>query len=224
MKHTVTTGIAALVLGASATGLALSQAAPAPGTAGAMPGAPMNDAAFAAAARRSNDAEIADARYILRVAKDATVRDYATQMIADHSTGNVSLEAAARKDGVRVVVPRRPPAAAAAIQGVAEPQLDAAYMRDEVADQTATLALMNGEAAGGAGAELKAFAQAQVPVVQGHLNRAQAYVAAAPRPGISPIPVGGGIAGEGNNAGNFQPTSQPAAPAATPNAPSSHAP
>ncbi|MBD5656634.1 MAG: DUF4142 domain-containing protein, partial [Candidatus Eremiobacteraeota bacterium] len=168
MKQSLGITLAAAALVASATGLATSQtmmASPAPGMMATMPA----EADFVRAVQQSNDEEIAAARFILRSTKNPAVMAFATQMIDDHSTSDVSLQTASRN--AHVPIPQRmrlgmvPPM----LQGMMGRQLDAAYMQQQVDAHGMALAVLTTEATSGKSPSLKAFASAQASVVSSHL-------------------------------------------------------
>lgn len=213
MKQTIGIALGALALVASSARLATSQT-----MTGAPPGmtttATLSDPEFVRAVAASNESEIAAARYVLRSSKNAQVRAFANQMIGDHATAAVSLQSAARTARVPVPLRERADRVAPGLQGVMEPQLDVAYMQQQISAHEKALAILSAESTGGKSPELRAFATAQVPVVKSHLDKAQNYVGALPSHptmGASIEPISpGGIGGQPSGGGSLIPPSSPA--------------
>ena len=141
---------------------------------------PMSDAAFVQAAQKGNDEEIADARYILGVAKTPTMRQFANLIISDHSSANVALLRASRS--AHVPVPqgmRRTDAMTApdALRGLSGAPLRTAYLKTEIAGHEKMLAMLKAEeASNAADPALKGYASDQDPIVQKHLDAAHAIM------------------------------------------------
>jgi putative membrane protein len=210
MKQSFGIMLGTLALVTSASGLALSQTVPPPTPPPmSITVKPMlSDADFVRAVQQSNDMELAAARYVLTVSKNAMVRAFANQIIADHSTSNVSLQSAARSAGVPVPGGMRVMMVGAPMQGMTGPSLDYAYMRQEVAAHAKALAIVTNESQAGASPALRLFASLQVPIVQHHLDVASNFIAMAPN-----RPTGGSVApltpGGGASPGNLIPPSTP---------------
>jgi len=139
------------------------------------------DAMFVSAVVRSNDNENTAARNILKSTKNASVRDYASKMLEDQSTANVSLEVTARNAHVVLDERARTNAMRALkLRDATAAVTDRAYMQGQVSAHTDTLALLSPYADRGANAALKAYAATQAASVQAHLDLAKGVLAVLP--------------------------------------------
>jgi putative membrane protein len=133
------------------------------------------DAAFVRQAAMGNEQEIRDARLQLRSSSGPAVRAFAQRMISDHSLAMVQLRAAARNAHVMV------PAAAMPQMHVVETSMQSGdamriahdYFAMQVTDHERMLNLLRTEAVKGGSPSLKAYAQAQIPIVEHHLALAE---------------------------------------------------
>ena len=104
--------------------------------------------------------------------KDPKVRQFAQQMIKDHTTSTNQVKAAAMKDQVKVMPPKLNSMQAdmvaqlRAATGTARDQL---YMQQQAQSHQMALQLQQGYAANGSATNLKAAAAGIVPVVQNHI-------------------------------------------------------
>ena len=154
-------------------------------TSGAGIGAGVNspalpDAVFVRQFTMANNTELAEARYVIRRTDNPVVRYFAQHMIDDHSTAAVKLSEAARELSPRVAL--GPNAMSpdqqlqfADLRSLDEPRLDAIYMRDQIADHNAAIALLDAETKNGTAPGLRAFASNARPIVLGHLGMVEAY-------------------------------------------------
>jgi putative membrane protein len=118
--------------------------------------------------------EITSSKLAATMASSADVKKFAANMITAHTATTAGLKAAIAKDGVKDT----PPAALdAEHQGLIDAlkatkgeAFDALYKSQQTDAHTKTLALMQGYAAGGDQAALKAFASDTAPKVQMHLD------------------------------------------------------
>ncbi len=221
MKNPQAIALGAAILAVSTGGFATSQSLPSPAAATPNPKAsPLGEDAFVRAVQRSNDNEIAAARYVLKSTKNTSIRDFATRMVQDHASSNVALQTAARNG--HVALPQSDRAMAmepSALSTTLEPALDRAYLQQQIAAHKDALAVVTAYASNGANPSLRAFANTQVPVVQAHLDKVQNDLAALPaRPNastsVAPIPAGGNENAGSQNGGQIAPN-PPASPGAT---------
>lgn len=139
---------------------------------------PVIAADFANAAAASDLFEIRSSQLAARQASSAGVKSYATMMIAEHTKSTNELRAAAAQ-GVPAVTPAPvltagQEAELTALAGANGAAFDTAYARAQVTAHENTLATLQGYAARGDQAALKAFAAKTAPVVEKHLADARA--------------------------------------------------
>ncbi|HTJ28175.1 MAG TPA: DUF4142 domain-containing protein [Candidatus Limnocylindria bacterium] len=160
---------------------------PSPGAPAAMQGTareaqtPTNDIDFVRMLAAANTTELDMAKFMINRTASPTVRTFAQQMIDDHSTAAVKLQAATRG-----VTPAAPPARVTTAAGqrdvemlamLSGPQRDAQYMRMQVAAHRNAIALLEWESQKGKVASLKALAVELLPTVETHARMALAYQA-----------------------------------------------
>ena len=118
--------------------------------------------------------EIASSKLAATMASSADVKKFAANMITAHTATTAGLKAAIAKDGVKDT----PPAALDvehqalidALKATKGKAFDTLYTSQQTDAHTKTLALMQGYAAGGDQAALKAFASDTAPKVKMHLD------------------------------------------------------
>lgn len=222
MKNPQAIALGAAILVAGTGGLATSQSMPAPSMAAASSDpalSPLTDDGFVQAVQRSNDSEIAASRYVLKSTKNAAVREFATRMVQDHSTAEVSLQTTSRN--AHVALPQRGRAmvmAPPAFRNATGPSLDYEYFQQQVAAHTDALNVLTAYAANGKNPILRMYANVQVTVVQSHLDLAQndltmmanmPGMSAAMKPNagasVAPIPQGGNEGASSQNGGQIAP-------------------
>ncbi len=210
MKHPQAIVLGSAIFISATAGLATSQSLTAPKPV-------LSEQAFIAAVVRSNDAEIASSRGVLKTSKSPAVREFATRMIEDHASSNVALEATARN--AHVVLNERARGVAMKMAMSPDPAMtsnDRAYLQAQVAAHTDALSTVTAYAERGTNETLRTFASTQVPIVTAHLQIAQNDLAMLPRanPGasVAPIPPGGNAGARSTNGGEIapNPTASPA--------------
>lgn len=139
----------------------------------AMAAAPMTAQDFANTAAASDAYEIASSKLAQDKSSDAGLKKFAAQMIKDHTDSTAKLKTAAGAIKPDPAMNAEQKANIAALEAAAGAAFDTAYKSQQVAAHGKTLAAMTGYAAGGDNADLKAFAAATAPVVQGHLTMVQ---------------------------------------------------
>jgi putative membrane protein len=214
MKQFLGITLGAVALVASAARLATSQTMPADTLPPSTGKTPYTDDAFVRTVQQANDQEIAAARYVLASSKNPAVRAFATQMIGDHATSDVELESAARRAHVMVPGMLRTGMAPTSLQGIPEPQLDVAYMQQQIDAHVAALSVLNSELRGGKNPPLRTFANAQASIVKSHLDKAQNIAGDFPTyhtmSSAAPIPPGGAARQPGAGQGSIISPSTPA--------------
>jgi putative membrane protein len=134
-----------------------------------------SDKKFVEKAASGGMAEVQAAQLAQQKADDQKVKDFAQQMITDHTAANQQLTTLAQKKGITI-----PSDLSASDQTQLDKlgkldgkKFDKAYMKDQVKDHQAMLTLLQKEAKSGKDADLKSFAEQTVPTVQKHLEMAQ---------------------------------------------------
>jgi putative membrane protein len=108
-------------------------------------------------------------------AADPAVKQFAAEMVKDHSSANDKLKNLAEQKGV--TLPSDLTTAQKASRKTLEMQsaadFDQAYIKNQVDAHEDTIALLKKEIASGKDNEAKALAQSMLPIVQGHLQQVQ---------------------------------------------------
>jgi len=176
--HPSAAALAAAVIALGTASAAVAQPNPAPATAANMTA--ISDVAFVQQFTMANTTEIREARYIVRHTQSPLVRAFAQHMIDDHSTAAVKLREVAREvsPAMNVSATAMTPGQQlqfANLRSLSEPQLDQAYMRDQIGDHNDAIMLLDYEAQHGTAPSLRDFASTTRPVVLGHLGMVEAY-------------------------------------------------
>ncbi len=212
MKHDLTAralaAFASTALLAAAASVALAQAPP-PGAPEGGPEItmlmPQGDAEFVRAIAATNISELVQAKYVVNRTADPAVRAFAQQMIDDHSTAAVKLQATTRGSAL-LPAPRAEAvnpmglASIAMLRDDSGAALDRDYMRMQVPAHRMALHIAEWEVDHGQSPGLRAFADNLVPVIRQHLQIANAYLAdhhLTPYEAPRPNPVPGNVAPNG---------------------------
>lgn len=170
-------GFALALLPLAACGGGREEAAPAAAPAAPAP-PPLSaaDTTFINQATAAGLDEVQDAQLASERGARPAVRQFAQQMVTDHSAANQQLTALAQRKGV--TPPGQPDeqqtAEYARLQRLHGASFDRQYVRDQVAAHQAAVALFQQEAQQGADPDLKAFAEQTLPTLQQHLSMAEA--------------------------------------------------
>jgi putative membrane protein len=145
----------------------------------ATPSLSTTDASFINAIGKGGIAETELGRLAQSHATRAEVRDFGAQMVADHTkAGN---ELATLAQGKRMTPPADMDLNHKAIydrlSATSGTEFDRAYMETQVQDHTAVVSAFEDEITNGSDADVKAFAQKYLPVVQHHLDVARTVAA-----------------------------------------------
>jgi putative membrane protein len=135
---------------------------------------------FLAAAGMSDVFEVTSSQLALMNSQDAEVRRFAQMMIAHHTDTTNGALAAAKRAGVTPPPPALDAAHRDMITALLNSQgaeMSRTYWSQQLQAHEAALALMQGYAANGDTAQLRAAAAATVPVVQSHLSHVRAMAA-----------------------------------------------
>lgn len=135
------------------------------------------DRAWMEEAAQADAAEIAAGKLAAAASGNAQIRAYAEKMVADHSKNIADLRAIAERKGI--TLPAEPdPAHRKALDRLQKskgPQFDRQYIHDAgVLDHKAAIKLFKNGSANLVDADIKAFAQNNLPAVQGHYDMALA--------------------------------------------------
>lgn len=141
----------------------------------------MSPEAFVNAAAQSDQYEIQSSRLVLSQSRNDEVRAFAQQMIEHHGQTSQALASAAAASKLPP-----PPAVLGgdqkgmlgALQSLKDADLDKTYISQQVGAHVSALVTQQAYAASGDDPNLRAAAQAAVPVIQHHLDKAKALKAA----------------------------------------------
>lgn len=165
---------------------------PPPGAAMIDPNDPRFAPGFMAQAASGGQFEIQSSQLALQLSQNAAVRSFANMMIADHSRLNQAVAAAATSARLTPPAPVLLPSDQAMFDQLrasgAGPAFDLAYKNAQVTAHQNALQLMQAFAANGDVPALRNAAAQAVPVVQMHLNQAQALPVAPPVQTYTPPP------------------------------------
>lgn len=138
-----------------------------------MAATPMMAQDFANAAASTDAFEIAEAKLALSTSKTPGIKDFANQMIKDHTDSTAKLKAAAGTMTPDPTLSAEQQADMATLKAASADAFDSTYKTQQLAAHQKALGVMQGYAATGDNADLKAFAAATATVVQGHLTMLQ---------------------------------------------------
>ncbi|MCF5805843.1 MULTISPECIES: DUF4142 domain-containing protein [Pseudomonas syringae group] len=109
----------------------------------------------------------------------ADVKEFAQQMVKDHTAANEKLDAIAKKKSIEVSTdPMLMDKAKAMILEMRGKSFDQAYANNQVVAHEEAIKLYKEEAENGKDAELKAFAKETLPTLEKHLEHAKKLAAA----------------------------------------------
>ncbi len=156
-----------IVVAAGMLGLAASQAMAAPSA---------TDRTFAQKAAAGGLAEVSLGQLALQNASSQQIKSFGQRMITDHSQANQELQQIAQTESI--TLPTTPDSKDLAKQrrlnALKGTAFDAAYTQDMVSDHQQDIAEFRHEAQSGQDPALKAFAQKTLPILQQHLQLAEA--------------------------------------------------
>lgn len=134
------------------------------------------DRTFAQKAAAGGLAEVSLGQLAQSNASSQQVKDFGQRMVTDHSQANQELQQIAQTENL--TLPTAPDSKDQAVQkrlsALKGPAFDAAYTQDMVKDHQQDIAEFKREAQSGQDPALKAFAQKTLPVLEQHLQMAQA--------------------------------------------------
>ncbi len=130
---------------------------------------------FMTGAAYGDNAEIAAAKMALEKTKNAEVKQFAQQMIAEHTKANNELKALATKKNFTppTDLDAEHKTMADSMMKMTGEDFDRDYIKGQVADHQKVVALFEAQANGGTDADAKAFAAKTLPTLKMHLDMAQ---------------------------------------------------
>ncbi len=133
------------------------------------------DTTFINAAGPSDQFEIQTSQIALQKARSPAVRTFAQRMIDDHTKTTQQLTTLAASKGATVSQSLDPTQdrLLTAVRNASPGSFDRIYLNGQITGHTATVAAFNDEINGGQDADVKAFAQQNLPTVQQHLADAR---------------------------------------------------
>jgi putative membrane protein len=135
----------------------------------------LSGAGFVAEAASSDLFEIRSSEIALERAESAEVREFAQEMINDHTAVSKRLGVIAEQEGIQVpTVPEGAPAdLLATVEAADGPTFDVTYAQAQVAGHEAAVALYSSYAETGDNEALRSFASENLPTLQQHLTHAE---------------------------------------------------
>jgi len=147
---------------------------------------------FLAHAASGDQFEIQSSQLALTASQNPAVQSFANLMISDHTRMSQAMLIAAQQAGITPPPATLLPEQQAALDQLraagSGPAFDLAYKNAQITAHQGALSLMQGYAANGDVAALKAAAAQAVPTVQMHLNQSQMLNVAPPAPPPPPPP------------------------------------
>ncbi len=133
------------------------------------------DATFINAAAQSDQFEIQTSQIALKKARRPAVRAFAQRMIDDHTktTQQLTTLAASKNATVSQGLDPTQDRLLTAVRNASPGSFDRTYLSGQITGHTATVAAFNDEINSGQDADVKAFAQQNLPTVQQHLADAR---------------------------------------------------
>lgn len=131
---------------------------------------------FMTEAAKGGIAEVELSKMALPKIKDAAVKQFAQQMVADHTRANNELKQLATKKNVTLPteLDAEHKAAAADMNSMSGADFDKDYVNAMIADHEKAVALFQSQAGSGTDADSKAFATKTLPTLQKHLDMIKA--------------------------------------------------
>ena len=141
------------------------------------------DTTFMKNLARGGLAEVAAGKMATEKAKDPAVKQFAQQMVADHTKNNDELKALAQKSGVALPTStgRQLQSQQSKLESDNGVTFDSAYVKDQVQDHQKTVQLLKQEIQSGHNPAVRQFAQETLPVVQHHLDMAKQLQSSLPK-------------------------------------------
>ena len=150
-------------------------AAPDAGAAGHTSTLSAADTKFVHTIASAGMAEVQEGQLAQQKSDSTKVKDFAQRMVTDHTANNQQLTTLAQQKGVTLsdTLAAKDQRQLDRLKKLSVDKFDRAYMKDQVRDHEQVLALLQKEAQDGQDADVKAFAQQTIPVIQQHLDMAK---------------------------------------------------
>ena len=142
----------------------------------AAPTAMLTPAQFVETVAASDMFEIESGKIAQSKATSAGLKDYAAQMVTDHTNSTAELKAAADRDDVTAgagAMTAEQRANLDALRAASGAAFDEAYKTQQIAAHQKALDVLRGYNVTGTAPQLKQFAAKTAPIVQGHLQMVQ---------------------------------------------------
>jgi putative membrane protein len=134
-----------------------------------------NQDSFWNEAAQSGMAEVMLGNLALQKSQNEQVRNFAQQMVTDHTAANEELKSLAATKSITLATDVDPKHRGALdkLNGMSGTDFDKAYMKQMVKDHEAAVKLFQRQADRGGDADVKAFATKTLPTLQNHLQMAR---------------------------------------------------
>jgi putative membrane protein len=134
------------------------------------------DKRFVEKAASGGLAEVQAAQLAQQKAQDQKVKDFAQQMITDHTAANQQLTTLAQQKGLTVAtaLDDKDQSGIDRLQNLDGKKFDRAYMKAQLHDHQEMLKLLQKEAKNSKDTDLKSFAEQTIPTIQKHLDMIKA--------------------------------------------------
>ncbi len=134
------------------------------------------DKRFVEKAASGGLAEVQAAQLAQQKAQDQKVKDFAQQMITDHTAANQQLTTLAQQKGLTVAtaLDDKDQSGIDRLQKLDGKKFDRAYMKAQLHDHQEMLKLLQKEAKNSKDTDLKSFSEQTIPTVQKHLDMIKA--------------------------------------------------
>jgi putative membrane protein len=136
------------------------------------------DKRFVDKAAEGGLAEVQAAQLAQQKAQDQKVKDFAQQMITDHTAANQQLTTLAQQKGLTVptALDDKDQKELDKLQKLDGAKFDRAYMKAQLKDHQDMLKLLEKEAKNSKDTDFKSFAEQTIPTIQKHLDMAKADI------------------------------------------------
>lgn len=140
------------------------------------------DATFMKKLAEGNLAEVDAGRLARQKSDNQSIKDFAEEMVKDHSKNSSELKSLAASHGVEVptTIDSEHASQSAKLGKASGKDFDSEYVKAQVRDHEKTVALLQQEIHGGQNSAVKDFAQKTLPVVNHHLAMAKQLQATLP--------------------------------------------
>lgn len=138
----------------------------------------VDKASFVKVVSSSNAFEIESSKLAEQKAKDADVKEFARQMIADHTKAGEGLKKAAKLEGPEPAMAPKHAAMLETLKGASEQDFQPLYIDMQAAAHNEAVSLFATYAKGGDDKAVKAFARKTLPTLEMHKMHVQKLLAA----------------------------------------------